>query len=307
MREETIPDYFSRMALGLSFERRVGTEFKGKEWWLGLEKTLVGVEIMDKGGILEYPEPALRVDFANCFIGGGVTEDGNVQEELYFATHPELYVTILLCAPMLANEAIVCVGAERVTEYTGYGYAAAFAKAYEDTRMGDLQGRLEHHMVAMDATAYIWDKSEQYDSNQMLRELNKAYIGFQGDSAEWTQVTDPRDLRPIVTGNWGCGLFNGDPQLKSLLQWLSATAVGRRMVYSIHNDRRMGNFGEVVGKFRGRSGRELAEDLWEVVERYGGELAGRYTVFELILMDKANRPVPTRDTFHLKPITLAKK
>uniref|UniRef100_A0A1I8FIE2 Poly(ADP-ribose) glycohydrolase n=1 Tax=Macrostomum lignano TaxID=282301 RepID=A0A1I8FIE2_9PLAT len=29
--------------------------------------------------------------------------------------------------------------------------------------------------------------------------------------------------RGVVTGNWGCGAFGGDPQLKSLLQWLVAS------------------------------------------------------------------------------------
>merc|ERR1712080_419472 len=35
----------------------------------------------------------------------------------------------------------------------------------------------------------------------------------------------------FATGNWGCGVFGGDPQLKSLIQWLAASAMGREMVY----------------------------------------------------------------------------
>ena len=39
-------------------------------------------------------------------------------------------------------------------------------------------------------------------------------------------------LRPVTTGNWGCGAFKGDPQLKSMLQWASASAAGRpQMIY----------------------------------------------------------------------------
>ena len=29
--------------------------------------------------------------------------------------------------------------------------------------------------------------------------------------------------REIATGNWGCGAFRGDPQLKSMLQWAAAS------------------------------------------------------------------------------------
>ena len=287
-REENISEYFGKIALSLSFERLVSEENKGKEWWLGLEKPLVGLEVVEKTGILEYPEPALRVDFANCYIGGGVLEDGNVQEELYFASHPELYLSILLASRMLPNEAIVCVGAERVATYTGYGYAAAYNEAYTDCRYGDLVGRLEHHMVAIDASPYIWDKGEQYAEGDMVRELNKAWIGFKGDTEERKRANEPgfRGLRPIVSGNWGCGMFNGDPQLKSLLQWLSATAVGRRLVYAVHGDRRMGSLAAVEAKYRGREARELARDVWEVVETYGRELGGSRSVFELLLLQR---------------------
>ena len=42
-------------------------------------------------------------------------------------------------------------------------------------------------------------------------------------------VDDP--VKPIATGNWGCGAFGGDPQLKSLIQWLAASQAGCPAVY----------------------------------------------------------------------------
>ena len=39
-------------------------------------------------------------------------------------------------------------------------------------------------------------------------------------------------LRPVATGNWGCGAFKGNPQLKSMLQWAATSAAGRpQMIY----------------------------------------------------------------------------
>lgn len=29
----------------------------------------------------------------------------------------------------------------------------------------------------------------------------------------------------IATGNWGCGVFGGDPELKAMIQWLAASQV----------------------------------------------------------------------------------
>lgn len=37
--------------------------------------------------------------------------------------------------------------------------------------------------------------------------------------------------RPLATGNWGCGVFGGDPQVKSLLQWVAASQAGLRTIY----------------------------------------------------------------------------
>ena len=47
-------------------------------------------------------------------------------------------------------------------------------------------------------------------------------------------------LRPVATGNWGCGAFKGDPQLKAMLQWMAVSTVGRpEMKYCTFKDARM--------------------------------------------------------------------
>ena len=50
-------------------------------------------------------------------------------------------------------------------------------------------------------------------------------------TSQWAEFRSAL-LRPIVTGNWGCGAFAGDPQLKALLQWMAVSLSGRpEMVY----------------------------------------------------------------------------
>ncbi|CAK9135432.1 unnamed protein product [Ilex paraguariensis] len=34
----------------------------------------------------------------------------------------------------------------------------------------------------------------------------------------------------VVTGNWGCGAFGGDPELKATIQWLAASQASRPFI-----------------------------------------------------------------------------
>ena len=52
--------------------------------------------------------------------------------------------------------------------------------------------------------------------------------------------------RPFATGNWGCGAFGGDPQLKSLLQWIAASVAARAVTYLPFGDARVRGLQEVV-------------------------------------------------------------
>ena len=57
----------------------------------------------------------------------------------------------------------------------------------------------------------------------------KAYAGFYAPT--------PSAFRnAIATGNWGCGVFKGDPRLKSLLQLIAATEAGRDVLYFSFKD-----------------------------------------------------------------------
>ena len=59
----------------------------------------------------------------------------------------------------------------------------------------------------MDAIAF-YRRADQYTIKNMKRELMKAYTCFRIPAG----VTDPKC--GIATGNWGCGAFNGNKQLK---------------------------------------------------------------------------------------------
>lgn len=41
---------------------------------------------------------------------------------------------------------------------------------------------------------------------------------------EGSNCMDHEDVG-VATGNWGCGVFGGDPELKAMIQWLAASQV----------------------------------------------------------------------------------
>lgn len=97
------------------------------------------------------------------------------------------------------------------------------------------------------ATAAYHRNMENKLSNQMLEEPKCMSTGeIPVENASNIQLfetlnrkVDPR-LHPdgnvgVATGNWGCGAFGGDLQLKSIIQWLAASQViGTFSSYHFH-------------------------------------------------------------------------
>lgn len=89
-------------------------------------------------------------DFANEYIGGGVLNRGNVQEEIYFTKHPEAIASMIMAERMLPNEAIQIDGAVQYSTGQGYGGSFAITGPYEYPL--EHRPKIKHtSMMAMDA------------------------------------------------------------------------------------------------------------------------------------------------------------
>lgn len=103
--------------------------------------------------------------------------------------------------------------------------------------------------VAIDATKFSkyggadsLKEEDQYKMKNVIRDLNKALIGF----------NFPEEFRHkvISTGKWGCGAFGGDPQVKFLIQWMAASLLRRPMIFHTFQDNfKLENLTEITTKY----------------------------------------------------------
>eukprot|EP00128_Syssomonas_multiformis_P011885 Colp12_sorted_trinity150504_noHs@9308 len=211
----------------VTFERHVCRS--GEEYnWVASTQNLCRLQLSSTGTIEDCGGLA-HADFANKYIGGGVMDHGAVQEEIRFLICPEYLVSLLFCEVMDDNEAIVITGAERFSSYSGYSQTMQWAGDYVDESPRDSYGRLLTNLFAIDALVFR-NYSSQFTDQALSRELNKAYIGFRGPRG----VAHPQAA--LATGNWGCGAFGGDKEVKSIIQLMAASAAQRDVVYFTFGD-----------------------------------------------------------------------
>ncbi|XVE76664.1 hypothetical protein DITRI_Ditri12bG0192200 [Diplodiscus trichospermus] len=242
--------------------------YPNADFWTKSTIPLCPFQVHSLGLIEDQSTEAHEVDFANKYLGGGALHRGCVQEEIRFMINPELIAGMLFLPSMEENEAIEIVGVERFSNYTGYASSFRFSGDYVDKRSIDFLGRRKTRIVAIDALCSPGMK--QYKLKYLLRETNKAFCGFldqskygqykrlfnitdsvQLNEAPFTSIEtnggsmreevrnsddkggeflDPENCIGIATGNWGCGAFGGDPEVKTIIQWLAASQALRPFI-----------------------------------------------------------------------------
>nr|XP_005294064.1 poly(ADP-ribose) glycohydrolase isoform X1 [Chrysemys picta bellii] len=197
--------------------------------WERSHKKLTRLYVTYEGTIESNGRGMLQVDFANRFVGGGVTGAGLVQEEIRFLINPELIVSRLITEVLDHNECLIITGTEQYSDYTGYAETYRWARSHEDDTPRDEWQRRCTEIVAIDAF-HFRRFLDQFVPEKIRRELNKAYCGFA------RPAVPPQHLSAVATGNWGCGAFGGDSRLKALIQILAAAEAGRDVVYFTFGD-----------------------------------------------------------------------
>jgi poly(ADP-ribose) glycohydrolase len=119
--------------------------------------------------------------------------------------------------------------------------------------------------LAIDAVHYRYHK-QQFDEGKVVRELRKCYAGFYFDDNK-----SKTRLPVLATGNWGCGAFGGDRQLKFLIQMLVASETSRDLVYYTFNHKEtvknLNNIMSIIEKERLCVG-----DVYKLILEYSDEI-----------------------------------
>ena len=200
---------------------------------------LCDVKIYERGSLFDS-DAGYCVDFANKYIGGGVLRGGCVQEEILFAIDPEAIVSLYFMEVMDNNDAIGIFNTIQYSKYRGYGSSFEFeSSAILDPN--DTTNIKRHRIIAIDAVVNSY-KFGLIDNNEHQKEINrdihKAYIGFNLINYETEKQTE----KTIATGNWGCGVFGGNHELKFIQQWISASYAGvKTLYYYTFEDKKMKN------------------------------------------------------------------
>ena len=160
---------------------------------------------ISKGLIEQAGKDYIQIDFADKFIGGYTLGPGLVQEEIRFITAPEHIVAMLITEELDDGECLIMTGCEKFSSYSGYSKSFKFEGNYIDESSRDILGRKHIQWIAMDAQSYHRNPESQFEVVNIIRDLNKSYCAF---SASKTNES------AIATGNWGCGIFQGNVHLK---------------------------------------------------------------------------------------------
>ncbi|XP_072342139.1 poly(ADP-ribose) glycohydrolase-like isoform X2 [Scyliorhinus torazame] len=219
-------------------------------------------------GRIEEEEGKLQVDFASPMVGGGVLGTGLVQEEIRFLINPELILARLFTEKLAPNECLVVTGAQRYSEYEGYSDSYRWLRYHNDETARDTWLRCRTEIVAIDAVKFE-NCMDQYKTCFLDRELHKAYCGFSAEDRVISNSYKPA----VVTGNWGCGAYRGDPELKALIQLMAAAQAERDVVYFTFGDTALeGSLRELHQLLQRKE--VTVGQLYEVLERYSRKVSG---------------------------------
>ncbi len=224
--EEWLEKNDSRLEEKITYIRNTILPKKAKDIYNNKNIPLCDLAFYEKGSMFDS-DATYIVDFANEYIGGGVLRGAAVQEEILFLTQPELICSMSFMEVMSPNDAIRIDNSLKFSNYTGYSRSFK----YENNP----------RIIAMDAVIQGYDETDQFNEKCIQRDIHKSFVCFNLINFDEKDNSE----KSIATGNWGCGAFGGDHELKFIQQWISASfARAQRLEFYSFGDRRIENAGK---------------------------------------------------------------
>ena len=191
-------------------------------------------------------------------VGEWISEQ--FRKKFYFSYFQSFYYQYYSSLQWNKNEAIVITGVKRYSNYEGYDWTLKFKSSYKDAQPLDSFGRIRRVITAIDAKSLSsYDlQINQFSTSLILRELNKATIGFSG----YLHELEVNDLKlKVSTGRWGWGVFHGNAELKFLIQWIASSYNERDMEFFTFNSEDCNSLHELYEIYSWKCVGDLITDL----------------------------------------------
>ena len=137
---------------------------------------LCEVNIVPQGSLFNS-DSNYFVDFSNKYIGGGSLNGGCVQEEILFATQPELLIAMVFMEVMDENDGIGIYNTIQYSAYNGYGKDFTFLCS----NIKGTNNIKKYRIIAIDAgfkDKFLNNSNMQIYQDIIKRDIYKAFAGF---------------------------------------------------------------------------------------------------------------------------------
>lgn len=226
---ESIIYYFGRIMAqeptGELIIRRHRIPFERCPVWKDVEIKLGSVKLLPDHRIWES-KAELQIGESSSAISGDALVNGKGREEILFLTHPELLVLRLICESVDDDEAIAVMGAERFSEYEGFGTSLKFIGGYQDTYHRTQDGTISRSICFADCTTNIGNYTEY--TTEFDRDLNKIFIAL-------NLMKPPAVKLDFGTTHWGDSdhkdITGCNKYMKFIQQYMAASALGLTLCY----------------------------------------------------------------------------
>ncbi|KFB51878.1 hypothetical protein ZHAS_00020035 [Anopheles sinensis] len=156
----------------LRISRKVMT---GKQWltiedWLECELPLCDVEIRHEGKLDKADPDTMQTVFASARLGGDVLADGDSQESIQFCTFPELLAVLLYVEALEDNESLQVENVHHVSRIVDPRCKGPLLEKIAEPKRTTV--------CCIDAENYRALPSQQFEEDDILRELNKCLLAF---------------------------------------------------------------------------------------------------------------------------------
>ncbi|XP_041762845.1 uncharacterized protein LOC121588685 isoform X1 [Anopheles merus] len=219
-------DWLERSGTSLDGSLRVSRKvMTGKQWltiedWLECELPLCDVEIRHEGKLDKADPEMLQTVFASARLGGDVLADGDTQESIQFCTFPELLAVLLYVESLEDNESLQIENVHHV------------ARIVDPRQKGPLLERIAEpkatSLCCIDAENYRALPSQQFEEDDILRELNKCLLAFRQNTSCPVALGEPPTVAAAKAGDKRTGAGLKLDQLETVSSKGRLSPIGER-------------------------------------------------------------------------------